>query len=150
MIIRNYRLSDWDAIERIHDRSRQVELKLAGLEDAFLPLKVAAEREGLFDYPGIFVAEESGTVLGFAACTDEELAWLYIDPNHMRQGIGRKIIEFALHEFPMIRYIEVLVGNKPAKALYESVGFEVTRIESGKMPGNESFPVRVYILERKL
>ena len=150
MIIRNYRLSDWDAIERIHDRSRQVELKLAGLEDAFLPLKVAAEREGLFDYPGIFVAEESGTVLGFAACTDEELAWLYIDPNHMRQGIGRKIIEFALHEFPMISYIEVLVGNKPAKALYESVGFEVTRIESGKMPGNESFPVRVYILERKL
>ena len=149
MIIRKYRLSDWDSIEQIHDISRQVELKLAGLEDAFLPLKVAAEREGLFDYPGIFVAEESGTVLGFAACTEEEVAWLYVDPNYMRQGIGRKLTEFALHEFPMIRHIEVLAGNEPAKALYESVGFEVTGSESGKMPGNEAFSVRVFILERK-
>ena len=31
---------------------------------------------------------------GFAACTEEELAWLYVDPEHMRRGIGRGLVEF--------------------------------------------------------
>ena len=47
---------------------RTLELELAGLKDAFLPLEIAAKREGLFDYPGIFAAEENGSVIGFAAC----------------------------------------------------------------------------------
>lgn len=42
--IRNYQVSDWNAIQKIHDESRKIELKLAGLEDAFLPLCIAAER----------------------------------------------------------------------------------------------------------
>lgn len=79
--IRDYRPDDWEDIQRIHDAGRRNELKLAGLEDAFLPLSVAAEREGLFDHPGIFVAEEDGTAVGFAACTEGELAWLYVDPD---------------------------------------------------------------------
>ena len=86
MTIREYTESDWEAIERIHDRARKIELKLAGLEDAFLPLSVAAGREGLFDYPGLFVAEQDGEVVGFAACTEDELAWLYVDPAHLRKG----------------------------------------------------------------
>ena len=51
--------------------------------------------------------------------------------------------------FPEIHSIEALVGNEPARALYESMGFEVTGIESGKMPGNEEFAVKVYLLERR-
>lgn len=147
--VRKYDSSDWEAIQRIHDSGRQNELKLAGLEDAFLPLKVAAEREGLFEYPGIFVAEEEGVVVGFAACTEDELAWLYVDPARARKGIGRSLTEYALRQFPEIRYIEALVGNDPAVALYKSVGFEITGTESGKMPGNEEFPVKVYVLERR-
>lgn len=149
IIIRNYNSSDWDSIQRIHDASRLMELRLAGLEAAFLPLKIAAEREGLFDYPGLFVAEENGVVVGFAACTEEELAWLYVDPAHMRKGIGRQLMEFVLQQFPEIYYIEALVGNAPAKALYEAMGFEVTGTASGKMPGNEDFTVEVYSFERK-
>lgn len=53
--IRNYQVSDWNAIQKIHDESRKIELKLAGLEDAFLPLCIAAERENLFDYPGFLL-----------------------------------------------------------------------------------------------
>ena len=44
------------------------------MEEAFLPLSVAAEREGLFAYPGLFAAEQDGQVVGFAACTEDELA----------------------------------------------------------------------------
>lgn len=147
--IREYAPSDWEAIQRIHDAGRQNELRLVGLEDAFLPLKIAAEREGLFEYPGIFVAEEDGRVVGFAACTEDELAWLYVDPTRARMGIGRSLTEYALRQFPEIRYIEALVGNAPAVALYQSVGFEITGTESGKMPGNVEFPVNVYVLERR-
>lgn len=148
MTIREYTESDWKAIERIHDRARKIELKLAGLEDAFLPLSVAAGREGLFDYPGLFVAEQDGEVVGFTACTEDELAWLYVDPAHMRKGIGRTLSVYALGKFPDICYIEALKGNEPALALYQSLGFRLNGIQKGRMPGNESFAVEVYDLRR--
>ena len=84
LAIRPYRPEDFPGIERVHDRARRVELRYAGLEDAFLPLRIAAEREDLFAYPGLFVAELGGEIAGFAACTQEELAWLYVDPGALR------------------------------------------------------------------
>ena len=147
--IRKYAPDDWSSIERIHDEARKIELKLAGLEEAFLPLSIAAQREDLFEYPGIFVAEMEENVVGFAACTEDELAWLYVDPAYMRKGIGRALAEYALAAFPDICHIEALTGNEPAKALYESLGFKVVSIEKGQMPGNEEFTVEVYSFERK-
>ncbi len=149
VIIRDYKKDDWAAIERIHDCARKVELEHAGLEAAFLPLKIAAERENLMDYEGLFVAECDQMVAGFLACTEEELAWLYVGPEFMRRGIGRKLSRHALSAFPDIRYVEVLKGNEPAKNLYESLGFRVVGIEKGAMPGNEKFAVEVYSMERK-
>lgn len=148
LTIRKYQTTDWDAIERIHDSARLIELRAAGLEEAFLPLRIAAEREGLLEYPGLFVAEAGSEVTGFAACTEEELAWLYVDPAHMRRGIGRRLSEYALQQFPEIRFIEALKGNEPARRLYESLGFTVTGIETGQMPGNEAFTVEVYSMEK--
>ena len=57
--IRPYRDSDWPRLCAIHDAARKNELALAGLSDAFLPLEVAAQREGLFDY-ALRVAELDG------------------------------------------------------------------------------------------
>ena len=148
--IRDYQSSDWNAIEKIHDAARKIELHLAGLEAAFLPLRVAAEREGLLEYPGLFVAEQDGAVVGFAACSEDELAWLYVDPAHMRRGIGRSLVNYAVQKYPGIHELEALVGNDPAKALYEQVGFEVTHVAAGKMPGNESFSVNVYVMTRRI
>ena len=147
--VRDYCESDWDSIRRIHDAARMNELKLAGLEEAFLPLEISAEREDLFGYQGIFVAESESGIVGFTACSDDELAWLYVDPKHIRQGIGKALAEHAIKEFPEIRYAEALAGNEPAKALYESIGFVMAEIVTGKMPGNETFDVEVYRFERK-
>ena len=147
--IRAYKESDWAAIEKIHDSARIMELKLAGLEEAFLPLRIAAEREGLLEYPGLFVAELDQKVVGFTACSEDELAWLYVDPAHMRKGIGRCLSEYALQQFPGIRFIEALKGNEPARKLYESLGFAVVGVETGQMPGNEAFTVEVYSMEKK-
>lgn len=149
LAIRPYRPEDFPGIERVHDRARRVELRYDGLEDAFLPLRIAAEREDLFAYPGLFVAELGGEIAGFAACTQEELAWLYVDPAHFRKGVGRALAEHALQRFPGIRHVEVLSGNAPAKALYARLGFVTAATERGRMPGNEAFSVQVDCMERR-
>ncbi len=147
--IREYEERDWSAIEKIHDAARKIELELAGLEDAFLPLRIAAEREELFEYPGLYVAEEDGMVLGFTACTQEELAWLYVHPARRRRGIGLRLSEYAMEKFPGICRVEALQGNEPARALYKRLGFQVVAVEKGRMPGNEGYAVKVYCMERR-
>ena len=144
--IRPYRNADYPRLCAIHDAARRNELALAGLSDAFLPLEVAAQREGLFDY-ALRVAELDGQAAGFAAFTDDELTWLYVDPTLSRRGVGRALVEHSLSEMGRPVSIEVLSGNAPALALYESCGFCRREIISGKMPGSESFSVTVHVLE---
>ena len=143
--VRPYRDSDWPRLQAIHDAARRSELALAGLSAAFLPLEVAAPREGLFDYT-LAVAELEGAVAGFAAYTQEELAWLYVDPPLARRGVGRALVEHALGEMGRPASIEVLAGNAPALALYQRLGFRQVETVRGKMPGNEAFPVTVHVL----
>ncbi len=147
--IRAYESEDFDALCRIHDPARRNELALAGLDDAFLPLTIAADREGLFDY-SVYVAEEDGQALGFVAFTEDELAWLYVDVAHARSGIGTKLIRFALGRMQEEVSIEVLAGNYPAIAAYCGCGFRIHETVRGKMPGNESFAVTVHVLKRYL
>lgn len=147
--IRPYEERDWPAIQEAHDLARRGELRLAGLDDAFLPLEIAALREGLFDYL-VDVAEADGRVVGFIACSEDELAWLYVHPDVQRRGVGAALCRHALARrgnAPM--ELEVLVGNEPARALYQRLGFAVTGTVSGVMPGNERFPVRVWCMEHR-
>ena len=146
--IRPYEKKDYEAVSRIHDAARKIELALANLSDAFLPFSVASEREDFFHYPHSDVATWGNEVVGFSAYTDEELAWLYICPTLHRQGIASALIANALKTQPGICEIEVLVGNEPAKALYETFGFTLEKIVSGVMPGNETFPVKVYCMHK--
>ena len=144
--IRPYRNADYPRLCAIHDAARRNELALAGLSDAFLPLEVAAGRKGLFDYT-LRLAELDGQTAGFAAFTQDELAWLYVDPALARRGVGRALVEYALSEMGRPVSIEVLAGNAPALALYEGCGFCRTETLTGKMPGNEDFSVTVHVLE---
>ncbi len=147
--IRAYEPEDWLAIQKAHDAARQQELALAGLPQAFLPLSIAAEREDLFEYPGLYVAELDGVVAGFAACTEEELAWLYVAPEYQHQGIATALIKHCMEQFPGIESIEVLRGNEPARRLYEKMGFTVKEALSGQMPGNEDYSVTVYSMRKE-
>ena len=134
----------WEDIQKVHDPARKQELALAGLSDAFLPLTIAAEREDLFDYH-LFVAVEENTAVGFTAFTEDELAWLYVRPDCQRRGIGRALAEFALSQMDAEeKSVEVLVGNTPARNLYQRMGFTKETIVHGKMPGNECFAVTVW------
>jgi len=146
--IRPYKTSDYKYISEVHDAARKIELSMASLDDAFLPFSVSAEREAFFDYPHIDVAIADSSIVAFSAYTDDELAWLYVSPPMMRNGIGKRLVEKALETEPNIKYIEVLYGNEPARKLYESLGFHVQKLVKGVMPGNESFEVEVYCMSR--
>lgn len=148
MLIRKYQEQDFASLCSIHDAARMQELQAANLAEAFLPLKIAAEREDLFSYQ-FFIAEKTGKVRGFIAFTEDEIAWLYVDPDFQKQGIASELIRHALKEMPADKiYLEVLKGNKNAKRLYEQFGFKTIQEESGKMPGNEAFAVTVWLMQR--
>lgn len=149
IIIREYKTQDWPRIEEIHDCARKIELQFAGLEDAFIPLAQAAIDEGLFDYT-VVVGQLNDSVVGFVAYSKDEIAWIYVDPSVMRQGIGKSLVKHAIENTtcrPLM--LEVLVGNEPALRLYEAMGFETLEILSGSMPGNESFKVSVHSMQLK-
>lgn len=148
--IREYEPQDWERLIEIHDAARKMELSLSGLDDAFVPLKEAAVNEGLFDYT-LRVALIADKVVGFTAYTGDELAWLYTDPEQMRKGIGRALVQYVLdHVDTRPLCIEVLQGNLPALSLYESMGFRTVEVVSGSMPGNESFQVTAHRMEKAL
>lgn len=148
MRIRPYQPADWSRICTIHDTARLDELKLTVGTDAFLTLEQTAENEGLFD-DKLYVAEVDGTVQGFVAYSDEELAWLYVDPAAYKKGIGRALVRHAVSDSAPTMEIELLEGNAPALALYLSEGFEVTERIEGKLEGNEGFAATGLILQRK-
>ena len=145
MQIRAYQPSDWPAVEGIHDAARKDELRLAGLDDAFVPLAQAASNEGLFDYR-VVVAQEDGQTAGFAAFSEDELAWLYVAPDKRRKGVGSGLIDYALSQINGDVTVEVLRGNEPALAAYRKAGFVLQETVSGQMPGNEAFRVTVHRL----
>lgn len=145
--IRPYQDADFESLCQIHDSARQNELALADLADAFLPLSIAAKREGLFAYH-VHVAEYNGIVTGFVAFSEDEITWLYVDTNYSRRGIGTALLRYAMQFTDDEISIEVLAGNSPAIALYSSLGFVIEETLSGKMPGNEDFSVTVHVMKR--
>lgn len=145
--IRPFIQKDFQRLCQIHDPARQEELDLANLSEAFIPLSIAADREGLFDYQ-ILVAEMEGFVVGFVAFTDDELAWLYVDREYSRHGIGTSLVNVVLKKMHEPISIEVLEGNLPALSFYKKFGFEIVNTETGQMPGNEEFSVTVHILRK--
>ncbi len=150
MTIVPYTSQYWEDIQKVHDPARKQELAMAGLDAAFLPLTVAAEREDLFDYQ-LYVAVEENTAVGFTAFTEDELAWLYVRPDRQRRGIGRALAEYAISRMEEgEKSVEVLCGNEPARNLYRSLGFTKENIVHGVMPGNEAFPVTVWQLTMML
>lgn len=142
MNVRPYIPDDWQRVCEIHDAARHDELAAAGLQDAYLTLAQTAENEGFHDYV-IRVAVDSNGVVGFVAFTNEELAWLYVDPRAYGHGVGTALIQAALDETRAPLSAEVLDGNGAALAVYRKAGFKIVGYARGHMPGNERFHVSV-------
>lgn len=145
MHLRQYVPAEWGRLCEIHDAARKYELSAAGLSDAFLSLEQTAHEEGLFDGQ-LIVAEVNNQVQGFAAFTDGELTWLYVDPLMYRKGVGRALLKYVIAACGAELTTEVLVGNDAALALYLAEGFVIQQRADGKLAGNEAFAASGYVL----
>ena len=78
---------------------------------------------------GVFVAEEAGAVLGFAAILprddgDSELDGLFVEPRSWRQGIGRILVDHCCDAARSAGAASLyVVGNPHAESFYNACGF---------------------------
>jgi ribosomal protein S18 acetylase RimI-like enzyme len=78
-----------------------------------------------------FVACEGDRVVGFVAMDEKYVSFLYVDPDHYGQVIGRKLLQTANEWTSEGAWTIVPDGNQRAIALYESEGYrEVRRFAS--------------------
>jgi len=120
-------------------RAQQLEVALAA------PAPLGAVR---------LVAELGGVVIGFvnaggtapgaavraddaAAVCEAELAVLYVDPEHWRQGVGRKLTKSALARLTDVGFDEVsawvIDGNAPAHAFLTRQGWSFSEAKRAEM-----------------
>ncbi|GIP24378.1 GNAT family N-acetyltransferase [Paenibacillus sp. J22TS3] len=73
---------------------------------------------------------EDGDLLGAIAVTEEQpgnmmITRLMVEPSHLRQGIGSRLLEHVLIHNPHVQRFSVYAGtlNTPAVELYRKFGF---------------------------
>jgi ribosomal protein S18 acetylase RimI-like enzyme len=123
---RDYQDFDWNAICNIHDRARPDELKGSCDPRAIIPIEQDPEVEDL-KRSRKFVACDGDKVVGFVAVDEKYVSFLYVDPNHYGQGIGRKLLQTATEWIGEGAWTIVLDGNQRAITLYESEGYREVR-----------------------
>jgi putative acetyltransferase len=67
---------------------------------------------------------ESRKMVGILGTQGDKLEMLFIKPDCIGQGIGKRLMEFALEELK-ICYVDVNEANKNAVRFYRSFGFRV-------------------------
>lgn len=121
--IREYHEVDFDRLCQIHDQARKRELEAANLSEAFKSLKIAAYEEDLFS-DNIYVGQKDKKVIGFVAFSDDELAWLYVDPSFQKQGVGSKLIEFSLNKMKRPKKeLKIFIRHNELQELLTFVAF---------------------------
>ena len=142
--IREYQDQDWSAICRIHDRARPDELRGSCDPRAFVPIEQDSEVEELRQAHK-HVACDDEQVVGFVGVDGHYLAWLYVDPDYYRRGLGRRLLRLAVQEIGAGAWTIVLEGNTRARQLYEQEGF----VETSRFEGdNAGYPCSCIRLER--
>jgi GNAT superfamily N-acetyltransferase len=80
---------------------------------------------------GVFVLEQDGAILGFAAILprddgDTELDALFVEPGIQRQGMGRKLVDHCAETARSMGASALhVVGNSHAKLFYLACGFNI-------------------------
>ncbi|MGA7952227.1 MAG: GNAT family N-acetyltransferase [Gloeobacterales cyanobacterium] len=130
----------------VHNRSRLDELQVSVSVEAFISLTDTADSENLFDGE-VWVGCFGENIVGFVAFADDEVNWLYVDPEYYRLGIGRALLRHAIARSGKTVHTTVLSGNERALHFYLGEGFRIIKTMSGRLNGNEQFPATGHILQ---
>ncbi len=79
----------------------------------------------------VWVAEESGRVVGFAAFGDGLLRHLWVHRTAQNRGIGTALLVCAMHRCSDGLQLWVFQKNGGARRLYERHGFELVELTNG-------------------
>jgi ribosomal protein S18 acetylase RimI-like enzyme len=131
-VIRRAGLEDVNAIAALFRRSFGTLTFLPTLhtpeEDRGYFRGIVADRE-------VWVWEDGGVLLGFAALEGDELTHLYVGPEAAGRGIGGALMDRAKERRPGGLRLWVFQQNANARGFYERRGFVLVRETDGR--GNE-------------
>ncbi|MHC5004429.1 MAG: GNAT family N-acetyltransferase [Planctomycetota bacterium] len=135
LTLRAYDQDDWPDVCRVHDRARPLELARGGVDArAFRPMEEAAGDDEFFVSETI-VACLDDAVVGFVSWNGDYITWLYVDPDHHRAGIGRRLVRAALERIGPQAWTSTLGGNDAAIGLFREAGMELVRARPGDCDG---------------
>lgn len=73
----------------------------------------------------VIVAELAGEIAGFAAVVGGELDGLFVEPDLWGGGIGRALVDAAVHQARRRGLSLTVIASPRAQGFYESCGFSV-------------------------
>jgi ribosomal protein S18 acetylase RimI-like enzyme len=125
-----------------HDAGAVADVFIASFEPLlrFLPRLHTHEEDRAFirdlvDRHEVWLAEEQGHVVGFAAISAARLEQLYVHPDHQRRGIGAALLSKTKERQPDGFTLWVFQQNEGARRFYEANGLELVELTDGS--GNE-------------
>lgn len=123
LMVRAYRPSDRAACASIYVRARIVAFPWRPATSFAL-----ADFERDSQDETVLVAEREGQVVGLLSiCPDERfIHLLFVDPDHHRTGVGRRLLAHALEVLGPRVWLKCQQKNLPALAFYRSQGWSVT------------------------
>lgn len=80
----------------------------------------------------VLVATSGERIIGFAAVSGDSLDHLYVRPEHLRTGVGSRLLEQVKLVSPKGLRLYVFQRNHQARAFYRRHGFVVSSFASGQ------------------
>jgi ribosomal protein S18 acetylase RimI-like enzyme len=135
MLLRPFRVDDWDAVCEIYDLGKPDEMRGVLDPQSLLPLAADQTMNALFHASRIVVAEDTSRVVGFAGNRGNFITWLFVHPDFRRRGIASALIRHLIAQLEWPVTLNVVSENTAARALYAQLGFKVERELRGNYQG---------------
>ncbi len=129
--------SDFDEITEIWEASVRATHTFLTEEDItyFKPLV----RNEYLKLVNLFLLRDDHRIAGFVGTHEDKIEMLFLDPERIGQGLGRRLCEFAIHKLKADK-VDVNEQNPGAVAFYEHMGFR-TIGRSPLDPQGKPFPI---------
>jgi len=127
MKVRPYNAADWEVVREIYDLAKPDEMRGGVDVTAIIPLQDDRAAQALFRDSTIFVADQGAHVVGFGGHKDNYISWLFVHPEHRRQGVGRALLNEMIGRLHGPITLNVGLWNHAARELYSEFGFVTAR-----------------------
>lgn len=88
----------------------------------FLSIKAIVQTINFNDFE-VYCLVEDSVLLGFVGVLDQKIKMLFLSPDQLGKGFGKKLLQFALHELKAYK-VDVNEQNQKAVEFYLHFGFK--------------------------